>query len=117
MNEKKENIVQKKSFEFACDILDLYQRLIDLKMYRIADQVCGSGTSVGANVSEAQRAVSKADFINKLGIALKEAEETSYWFALIERKIFKIDTKLKEELHSLIKILTAIIISSKQNKH
>jgi len=64
-------------------------------------------------VREAQRAVSNADFINKMGIALKEAEETEFWFEVIERKIFQIEIKLKEVLKSIIRILTAIIKSSK----
>ena len=115
MKSQEGNIVLKKSFDFACDIIDLYSKLIELKMYRIADQVCGSGTSVGANVRESQRAVSKADFINKLGIALKEAEETEFWFEVIETKIFKIELKLKEDLKSILKLLTSIINSSKNN--
>src|SRR5689334_1367562 len=82
-----ENLIVTKSFDFACDIIDVYDKLIERKMFRIADQVCGSGTSVGANVSEAQRAVNKADFINKMGIALKEAEETAFWFKVIEKKV------------------------------
>jgi four helix bundle protein len=72
--------------------------------------------SIGANVREAQRAVSKADFINKLGIALKEAEETEYWFEIIEAKVFRLDDKLKMELQEIIKLLVAIINSSKNNK-
>ena len=115
MKNKEDNIVLQKSFEFSCDIIDLYSKLIDLKMYRLADQVLGSGTSVGANVRESQRAVSKADFINKLGIALKEAEETEFWFEVIEAKIFKIEKKLKDDLKSILKLLTSIINSSKNN--
>src|SRR6185503_19521725 len=114
MYQQKNNLIVDKTFNFACDIIDVYKQLVDLKMYRIADQVCGSGTSIGANVREAQRAVSKPDFINKMGIALKEAEETEFWFAVIERKIFKIEEKLKEDLKSILKILTAIINSSRR---
>ena|SRR5688572_61772 len=110
---QKNNLIVEKSFEFACDIIDIYKCLTELKLYRIADQVCGSGTSIGANVWEAQRAVSKADFINKMGIALKEAEETEFWFKVIEKKIFKIDERIKKELESIIRILTSIIKSSK----
>ena len=70
--------------------------------------------SIGANVREAQRAVSKADFINKMGISLKEAEETKYWFEIIEKKIFVLDEKLKNELEEIIKLLVSIINSSKR---
>ena len=114
MKNNDDNLIVNKTFDFACDIIDVYKSLVDLKYYRIADQLCGSGTSIGANVMEAQRAVSKADFINKMGIALKEAEETMYWFRIIERKIFEISERLKSELKSIIKILTAIIKSSKR---
>jgi four helix bundle protein len=70
--------------------------------------------SIGANVREAQRAVSKADFINKMGISLKEAEETKYWFEIIEKKIFVLDEKLKNEFEEIIKLLVSIINSSKR---
>jgi four helix bundle protein len=113
MKSEKENIILEKSFEFACDVIDVYSKLTDLKFYRIASQICGSGTSIGANVREAQRAVSNADFINKMSIALKEAEETEFWFELIERKIFPIELKLKQDLKSIIRILTTIIKTSK----
>ncbi|HWY09676.1 MAG TPA: four helix bundle protein [Bacteroidia bacterium] len=73
-----------------------------------------SGMSIGANVREAQRAVSKADFINKMGISLKEAEETKYWFEIIEKKIFVLDEKLKNEFEEIIKLLVSIINSSKR---
>ncbi len=70
--------------------------------------------SIGANVREAQRGVSKADFINKLGISLKEAEETKYWFEIIEKKVFELDEKLKNELEEIIKLLVSIINSTKK---
>lgn len=116
MKNKKDNIILTKSFEFACDVIDVYSRLTELKYYRIASQICGSGTSIGANVREAQRAVSDADFINKMAIALKEAEETEFWFEVIERKIFQIDDRLKEELKSIIRILMTIIKTSKRKE-
>ena len=109
----KDNIIVKKTFDFAADIIDLNVPLIELKQYVLAKQIVRSGTSIGANVRESQRAVSKADFENKLGIALKEAEETEYWLDLIDLKVLKIDVKLRSDLIEIIKILTAIIISSK----
>ena len=116
MKNIEDNLIAVKSFNFACDIIDMYKSLVDLKYFRIADQICGSGTSIGANVMEAQRAVSKADFINKMGIALKEAEETEYWFRIMERKIFAVSERLKSDLKSIIKILTSIIKTAKGNK-
>jgi len=113
MKREEENIILIKTFEFACDVIDVYSKLTELKFYRIAGQICGSGTSIGANVREAQRAVSNADFINKMAIALKEAEETEFWFEVIERKIFKVESKLKDNLKAIIRILTTIINTSR----
>lgn len=112
---KRENIVLSKSFDFASKILDLHQLIVDLKHFQLASQLVRSGTSIGANINESQRAVSTADFINKLGIALKEAEETNYWLTLIDLKILKIDPTLKLDLDELIRLLVSIINSTKRN--
>ncbi len=112
---KRDNIVLNKSFDFASKILDLHQLVIDQKHYQLANQLVRSGTSIGANINESQRAVSTADFINKLGIALKEAEETNYWLTLIDLKILKIDPTLKLDLDELIRLLVSIINSTKRN--
>jgi len=112
---KKENIVLNKSFDFASKILDLHQLIIEQKHFQLASQLVRSGTSIGANINESQRAVSTADFINKLGIALKEAEETNYWLTLVDLKIVKIDPKLKSDLDELIRLLVSIINSTKRN--
>ncbi len=74
---EKENVILNKTFEFACDIQDLEDKLVEVKKFVLAKRVARSGSSIGANVREAQRAVSPADFINKMSIALKEADETS----------------------------------------
>ena len=115
MANERDNIIVNKTLDFACDILDLEDLLNEKRKYVISKQVTRSGLSIGANVREAQRAVSKADFINKLGISLKEAEETKYWFEIIERKIFILDEKYKNELEQIIKLLVSIINSSKKN--
>lgn len=117
MKNKEENIILKKSFEFALDVVDLYDKLMEIKHWDIARQVLKSGTSIGANIREAQRAVSKADFINKLGIALKEADETQYWFEIINLKIIKIDDEMKKQIDELLRLLTSIINSSKRNNN
>lgn len=112
---KRDNIVLNKSFDFASKILDLNPLVIEQKHYQLANQLVRSGTSIGANINESQRAVSTADFINKLGIALKEAEETNYWLTLIDLKILKIDPTLKADLDELIRLLVSIINSTKRN--
>lgn len=96
-------------------ILDLNEKLVELKQYQVANQIVRNGTSIGANVTEAQRAVSKADFINKLGIALKEADETKYWLELINKKLVKIDVKMNNEVEEIISILVSIINSSRKS--
>lgn len=111
----KDNVIVSKSFDFALNIIDLYDELKKINHFEIAKQVIRSGTSVGANIREAQRAVSKADFIHKLSISLKEADETKFWFEIIDAKILRIDTKLKNEVEELIKILVSIINSTKKN--
>ena len=111
---KGKNIVLDKSFHFACEILDLNDKLIAIKHFQLAKQVIRSGTSIGANITEAQRGASKPDFINKLGIALKEADETKYWLRLIDKKLFEIDAKMKSEIEEIISLLVAIINSSKK---
>jgi len=79
MNEKKENVLLKKSFAFAIRVVKLYQYLAsDKKEYVLSKQLLRSGTAVGALIREAQNAESKADFIHKLAIAQKECDETSY---------------------------------------
>lgn len=80
------NIIELKSFSFGVRIVKLYKFLIKKDRYLepIFKQLLKSGTSIGANVSESQSAYSKKDFINKLGIALKEAKETEYWLRLLK---------------------------------
>ncbi len=85
MNENKENIIVKLSFEFALEIIEYAEILEEKRKFVIANQLLKAGTSIGANVNEAQNAESKADFIHKLKIAAKEAEETEYWMKLCEK--------------------------------
>lgn len=112
---KRENIVLDKTFQFALDIIDLHNSLKRNQHYDIGRQVMRSGTSIGANTREAQRAVSKADFTNKLGIALKEADETKYWLEIINTKIQPVDEKLKNDIEEIIKLLVTIIKNTKAN--
>ena len=79
-----DNLIERKSFEFAVRIVKLFQYLQKNKNeYILSKQIMRSGTSIGANVTESQQAQSRADFVSKLSIALKESEETAYWLRLL----------------------------------
>ena len=81
---KKRNVISELSIEFALRIIKLYKYLCDEKHeYDMSRQIYRSGTSIGANIAESNNAQSKADYINKLSIALKEADETEYWLTLL----------------------------------
>ncbi len=114
MSEDKRNIIREKAMNFSVRMYHLNEFLIEKRKYSIADQVFRSGTSIGANLSEAVRAESEQDFVHKYGIALKEAEETLYWLELSQR-VELIDTLLYESLRydceELIKLATSIILS------
>ena len=106
----KENIILNQSFEFALKIVKYCEVLYKKKQFIIGDQPLKSGTSIGANVYEAQHAESKADFIHKMKIAAKEASETLYWLILCERsETYVFDQKLMSGLDEIIKILSKII--------
>jgi len=116
MRNDKENIIVNLTFQFVFDIIAFSEHIQSLKKYRLADQLFRSGTSIGANVSEAQNAESKADFIHKLKIAAKEADETQYWLKLCsESKHYPTNEKLSSDIESIIKVLSKIISSSKSN--
>jgi four helix bundle protein len=83
MNEGKDNIIVQKSYAFALQIVQLYKSLVEKKEFVLSRQILRSGTSIGANIHEAVGGESKKDFIHKLGIALKESRETSYWLNLL----------------------------------
>ena len=75
-----------------------------------------SGTSIGANIREAQRAESSADFRHKLQIALKEADESKYWLELIDSEIVKVNKEIIDLNDELIRLLVAIIVKNKSSK-
>jgi four helix bundle protein len=83
MQNQKANLIVEKTLSFSIEIIKFSEQL-ELKKYVIAKQLLRSGTSIGANVWEAQNAESKVDFIHKMKIATKEADETSYWLKLCE---------------------------------
>jgi len=111
----KENVIAEKTFTFALKIISLYKGLVaEHKEYVISKQVLRSGTSIGANVNEAIEAQSKADFVHKLSIALKEARETEYWLKLlIGSNYIEPNTDLLHDIIQIIRILTAIIKTTK----
>ena len=114
MRNDKENLILKLTLEFALEIVEYSELLEEKKKYVIARQLLKSGTSIGANVREAQNAESKADFIHKLKIATKEADETEYWLMLCEMsKNYPKNELLKEKLKAIINILSKIISTSK----
>lgn len=109
-----ENIILEKSFQFAVAILNYCSELKAGKHFEIAGQLLRSGTGVGANVHEAQHAESRADFVHKMKIALKEANESKYWLLLSERIIPGEQLcRLLEDVESIIKIISKIIVSSR----
>ena len=102
----KPNVIAGLTKSFALRIIKLYKHLIEEQHeYVMSKQVYRCGTSIGANVAESRNAQSTADFINKLSIALKEADETEYWLELL----YESDTITKEEFHSIVNDLKTII--------
>lgn len=111
------NLIVRLTFEFALDIIDYCEVLEEKRRFVVATQLLKSGTSIGANVWEAQNAESKNDFIHKFKIAAKEMDETEYWLLLCKHsKKYSKDEKLFEKLESISKIINKIIASSKNNR-
>jgi four helix bundle protein len=110
----KDNLIVNLTFEFSLNIIVFSETLNKLKKYNLSNQLFRSGTSIGANVKEAQNAESKADFIHKMKIAIKEADETEYWLMLCKHSKEYPDTSDElMKLSSIIKILNKIIGTSK----
>ena len=112
------SVMKEKSFLLATRIIKLYKYLVEEKReYVLAKQVLRSGTSVGANVREAQNAQSVKDFIHKLAIAQKECDETLYWLELLENAEF-LSTEEFESIHKqcneVMKIITSALMTSKK---
>lgn len=111
------NPIVDKSKKFALHIVHLYKKLTDeRKEFVLSKQILRSGTSIGANIRESQRGESKADFVHKLSISLKEADETQYWLELLEEGEFITKEEfnsLNKDIMEIIRLLTAIIKSAK----
>ena len=120
MVEKTENIIAKKSYNFALKAISIYRSLIVNKEYILSKQFLKSATSIGANVEEALGAQSKRDFIAKLSISYKETREVHYWLRLMKDSSFlneNIANELIQDCEELLKILTSILKSSKESIH
>lgn len=113
------NIIEEKSFLFAVQIVNLTKELQESKKeYVLSKQLLRSGTAIGAMIKEAKQAESKADFIHKHSIALKEANETDYWISLLFASNYISKSKndsLGYDCRELIKLLTSTIKTSKKN--
>ena len=110
-----DNIIATRSLDFAVKIVELYS---EKKEYVLSKQLLRSGTSVGANTAEAQRGQSKPDFISKMNIALKEANETDFRLRLMNRTGYISQIKfieMKSDIDSIINILIASINKAKSN--
>jgi len=112
---KKENQVLNLAFEFALSIIEYTEELESRKRFNMANQLFKSGTSIHANIREAQNAESKGDFIHKMKIAAKEAEETEGWLMLCKySKSYPEPDQLLQSLTSILKLLNKIISTAKQ---
>lgn len=115
----KDNIIRSKSFEFSVRIVNLYNVLVKVRNESIiSKQLLRSGTSIGANIEEGIAAFSKKEFIFKFQISYKEAFETLYWLRLLERTNYLNQSEfnsLKNDIEEIIKILTSILKTTKQN--
>lgn len=112
-----ENVISKKSYAFAIRIIRLYKFLIeDKKEFILSKQLLRSGTAIGALIKEAEHAQSKADFLNKMNVALKEANETEYWLMLLKDTEF-ISTKefdsIETDCAEILRLLISIVKSTK----
>ena len=119
MENGKENIVMDKSYAFALRIIKLYKYLLtDKKEYVLSKQMLRSGTAIGALIKEGEHAQSKADFINKMSIALKEANETSYWIQLLKDSEYISPSEFNSifsDSEEIVKLLVSIVKSSKKS--
>jgi four helix bundle protein len=114
----KENLIVTLTFQFSLDVVTFVEMLEANRKYAVANQLIRSGTSIGANVREAQNAESRADFIHKLKIAAKEAEETEYWLEICQQsKSYPNCEELLSQVLSIKKVLSKIIASSKSSTH
>jgi four helix bundle protein len=116
---RKDNVVREKAFAFAVRIVRLHKYLVnDQREFVLSKQILRSGTSVGANIEEADNAISKRDFSSKISIAYKEAKETHYWLRLLHASEYISKSQFDSMLidcEELCKLLFAILRTSRLN--
>jgi four helix bundle protein len=114
MRNDRSNVIVDLTFKFAISIVEYCEELESKKKFVIAKQLLKSGTSIGANIREAQNAESKNDFIHKFKIAAKECDETIYWLAICkEIDSYPFDDNLTEQIEVISKIINKILATSK----
>jgi four helix bundle protein len=117
---KGENIIKDKSYSFAIRIVKLQKFLCEEKKeFTLSKQILRSGTAIGALIREGEQAESKMDFIHKMAIALKEANETDYWLNILKDTGYisaRMFNSIEPECLELIKLLTAIIKTTKRKR-
>ncbi len=118
---KDNNVVEEKSFDFAVRIVNLYKYLTTAKQeFVMSKQLLRSGTSIGANVCEAQQAQSPMDFLSKMSISLKESYESDYWLRLLHKTEYLNEDEYKSivsDCRSLTKLLVSIIKTTKEKSN
>ena len=119
---KNENVVREKGFKFAIRIVRLYQHLTNIQNSNreliLSKQVLRSGTSVGANIRESRNAQTVKDFLTKLYIASKEADETGYWLELLKETGYISEEQfesINQDCEEIMKLLASIIKTTKKN--
>jgi len=117
----KNSIIKGKSFAFAVRIIRLYQHISENKKeFILSKQLVRSGTSIGATINEALQESSKQDFINKMNISLKEAQETEYWLRLLYETNYLTEREFKsiyDDSVEIVKMLTSIVKTSRENEN
>lgn len=114
---KEENVILEKSYAFALEIMRICKLIREQREFNLASQLWRAGTSIGANVEEAQAAQSRADFRSKMSIAAKEARESHYWLRLTrDGQVLPVNetTPILDEIESIKRLLTSIVKSSSE---
>jgi four helix bundle protein len=114
---RKQNIILDKTFDFSLQIIELYKHLqFEKKEFVMSKQLLRSATSVGANVVEADAGQSHRDFIAKMSIAFKEANETNYWIRLLIKSGYISDRIILDNCNEIIRIITSILKTARSQE-
>lgn len=115
--ENRKNVLKEKSYSFALRVINAYKHVVyESKEYVLSKQFLRAGTSIGANVAEANQAQSRPDFISKLGIALKETVETEYWLNLLRDSHFLTEAQADSLITDCLEIKAILVASIKTTK-